>query len=254
MVLHNPMVLSDKRILITGASAGIGRACAILLSQLGAKVVINGRHLESLKDTLQQMSGGGHSIAVFDMANTDELCEWFKSLSQAEGYFDGFVHCAGIQVTKPIRLFDQAFFDETMHVNLASAMAITKGFRLKRDRNKQGAIVFVASIAGLIGQTGNTLYGASKAGLMSLTRGLSMELLRDNIRVNCVAPALVDTEMVQRTKNSMTEAQFQHMLDQHPMGMGQPEDVANAVAFLLSDAAKWINAVTLPVEGGYLAN
>ncbi|MGL4474616.1 MAG: SDR family NAD(P)-dependent oxidoreductase, partial [Shewanella sp.] len=108
--------------------------------------------------------------------------------------------------------------------------------------------------AGLIGQTGNTVYGASKAGLMSLTRGLSMELLRDNIRVNCVAPALVATDMAERTKASMTEAQFQHMVNQHPMGLGQPEDVANAVAFLLSDAAKWINAVTLPVEGGYLAN
>ena len=81
-----------------------------------------------------------------------------------------------------------------------------------------------------------------------------MELLRDNIRVNCVAPALVETEMAQRTQESMTDAQYQHMLNQHPMGLGQPEDVANAVAFLLSDAAKWINAVTLPVEGGYLAN
>lgn len=202
MVLNNPMEFSGKRVLITGASAGIGRACAILLSQLGAKVIINGRQLESLQETLNLMSGDGHGIAIFDMAKTDELCEWFKSLSKTEGYFDGFVHCAGMQVTKPIRLFDQEFFDETMHVNLASAMAITKGFRLKRDRNKQGAIVFVSSIAGLIGQTGNTLYGASKAGLMSLTRGLSMELLRDNIRVNCVAPALVATEMAQRTKTA----------------------------------------------------
>lgn len=254
MTLNNPMDLSGKRILVTGASKGIGRACAILLSQLGARVVLNGRQVEQLNQTLALMSGEGHSIAVFDMAKTDELYDWFKSLTKTEGYFDSFVHCAGIQKTKPIRLFDQAFFDQTMHVNLASAMAIAKGFRTKRDRSKQGSIVFVSSIAGLIGQTGNTLYGASKAGLMSLTRGLAMELLRDNIRVNCVAPALIATEMAQRTKESMTESQFQHMLDQHPMGIGQPEDVANAVAFLISDAAKWINAITLPVEGGYLAN
>ena len=250
----NPMDLSGKRVLVTGASAGIGKACAVLLSQLGAKVILNGRNSKALEQTLTDLSGNGHVSAPFDMCDTDKLTDWVKMLVKEHGYIDGFVHCAGIQITKPIRLFDQAFFDETMHVNLASAMAISKGFRLKRDRSKQGAIVFVSSIAGLIGQTGNTLYGASKAGLMSLTRGLAMELLRDNIRVNCVAPALVATEMATRTQKSMTEAQFQHMLDQHPMGLGQPEDVANAVAFLLSDAAKWINAVTLPVEGGYLAN
>lgn len=248
------MDFSGKCVLVTGASAGIGRACAVLLAKLGATVILNGRNHTALEQTASSLEGHGHVCAPFDMADTDKLSGWIKSLVTEHGYIDGFVHCAGIQVTKPIRVFDQAFFDETMHINLASAMAIAKGFRLKRDRSKQGAIVFVSSIAGLIGQTGNTVYGASKAGLMSLTRGLSMELLRDNIRVNCVAPALVETEMAQRTQESMTDAQYQHMLNQHPMGLGQPEDVANAVAFLLSDAAKWINAVTLPVEGGYLAN
>jgi NAD(P)-dependent dehydrogenase (short-subunit alcohol dehydrogenase family) len=253
-MIKNPLDFSNKRVLITGASTGIGRACALLLSQLGAQLVLNGRNEMALQETLSLLSGSGHITAPFDMINTDELCDWVKSLTKDHGYLDCFVHCAGVQITKPIRLFNQAFFDETMHVNLASAMAIAQGFRMKRDRSKQGSIVFVASIAGLIGQTGNTVYGASKAGLMSLTRGLSMEFLRDNIRVNCVAPALVDTDMATRTQKSITDAQYQHMLNQHPMGVGEPSDVANAVAFLLSDAAKWINSVTLPVEGGYLAN
>jgi NAD(P)-dependent dehydrogenase (short-subunit alcohol dehydrogenase family) len=253
-MIKNPLDFSNKRVLITGASTGIGRACALLLSQLGAQLVLNGRNETALQETLSLLSGSGHITAPFDMINTDELCDWVKSLTKDHGYLDCFVHCAGVQITKPIRLFNQAFFDETMHVNLASAMAIAQGFRMKRDRSKQGSIVFVSSIAGLIGQTGNTVYGASKAGLMSLTRGLSMEFLRDNIRVNCVAPALVDTDMATRTQKSITDAQYQHMLNQHPMGVGEPSDVANAVAFLLSDAAKWINSVTLPVEGGYLAN
>jgi NAD(P)-dependent dehydrogenase (short-subunit alcohol dehydrogenase family) len=253
-MIKNPLDFSNKRVLITGASTGIGRACALLLSQLGAKLVLNGRNETALQETLSLLSGSGHITAPFDMFNTDELCDWVKSLTKNHGYLDCFVHCAGVQITKPIRLFNQAFFDETMHVNLASAMAIAQGFRMKRNRSKQGSIVFVSSIAGLIGQTGNTVYGASKAGLMSLTRGLAMEFLRDNIRVNCVAPALVATDMATRTQQSMTDAQYQHMLNQHPMGVGEPSDVANAVAFLLSDAAKWINSVTLPVEGGYLAN
>ncbi|WP_158770763.1 SDR family NAD(P)-dependent oxidoreductase [Paraglaciecola sp. L1A13] len=253
-MIKNPLDFSGKRVLVTGASSGIGRACSILLSELGAKLVLNGRNLDSLKSTMSLLEGNGHVLAPFDMADTNGLCDWVKTVTKEHGYLDNFVHCAGLQITKPIRMFDQAFFDDTMHVNLASAMAISQGFRIKRDRSKQGSIVFVASIAGLIGQTGNTVYGASKAGLMSLTRGLSMELLRDNIRVNCVAPALVETDMAVRTKQSMTDAQYQHMLNQHPMGIGEPKDVANAVAFLLSDAAKWINSVTLPVEGGYLAN
>jgi len=249
-----PMNFLGKRILITGASTGIGRACAVLLSQLGATLVLNGRDETQLANTLSLLDGDGHHVAPFDMSDIDNLCGWVKTISKQHGYLDGFVHCAGVQITKPIRLFDQQFFDQTMHVNLASAMAITKGFRQRRDKNRPGAIVFVSSIAGLIGQTGNIVYGTSKAGLMSLTRGLSMELLRDNIRVNCVAPALVATEMAQRTQQELNDMQYQHILDQHPMGIGQPSDVANAIAFLLSDSAKWINAVTLPIDGGYLAN
>lgn len=254
MSLANPLAMSDKRVLITGASAGIGRATAQLLAELGATLVLNGRNVEALEETRLLLAGEGHLLAPFDMADTDQLSQWVTDLSRVSGTLDGFVHCAGIQVTRAIRTFDQQFFDETMRINLASALAITKGFRQKRDRRKPAAIVLVASIAGLIGQTGNIVYGASKAGLMSITRGLAMELLRDNIRVNCVAPALINTDMAAKTQASMTEQQFQHILNQHPMGLGEPRDVANAIAFLLSDAARWINAITLPVEGGYLAN
>lgn len=240
--------------LITGASSGIGRATAVILASLGAKLILNGRQQTTLLETHSLLEGDDHHIAVFDMAQTDALADWLISLKREHGNLDGLVHCAGIQVTRSVRNFDRAFFDETMHINLASAFALIKGFRYKRDRSVQGAVVLVSSIAGFIGQPGNVVYGASKAGMMSATRGLAMELLRDNIRVNCVAPAMIDTDMATRTKEGMTEAQFQHILNQHPMGLGAPADVAYAIAFLLSDAAKWINAVTLPVEGGYLAN
>lgn len=250
----NPLDMSGKLFLVTGASAGIGRSTAELLAKLGARLIINGRNEKALEDTLAVFHGKDHVMAPFDMAKIDELANWVKSLTQKYGAIDGLVHCAGIQKNQAIRSFDQNTFDEIMHVNLASAMALVKGFRFKSDKNKSKAIVFVASIGGFIGQPGNTIYGASKAGLMSLTRGLAMELLRDNIRVNCVAPALVETEMASRTQSSMNTEQFQHIVDQHPMGLGQPEDIAHPIAFLLSDSARWINAVTLPVEGGYLAN
>ncbi|MCL2913057.1 SDR family oxidoreductase [Shewanella corallii] len=250
----NPLDLTGKHILVTGASAGIGRATCVLLASLGARLMIHGRNEAELNRTLTMLAGDNHSMSLMDMSQTDELAPWVQQLAAEHGHFDGFVHCAGVQITKSIRSFDAEFFDQTMRTNLASALAISRGFRYRRPKAQQGSIVLVSSIAGLIGQPGNIVYGASKAGLMSATRGLAMELLRDNIRVNCVAPAMVETEMAQRTRDDMTQAQFAHIEAQHPMGLGKPEDVANAIAFLLSDAAKWINAVTLPVEGAYLAN
>lgn len=253
------MQMNAQTVLVTGASAGIGRACCVLLASLGARVILSGRNTDELEQTLALMQAceheqQSHIVAPFDMSDVDGIADWITSLKQEHGDIKGLVHCAGVQITKSVRAFDQAFFDHTMRTNLASAMALAKGFRKKRDKSVQGSIVLVASIAGLIGQAGNIVYGASKAGMISATRGLAMELLRDNIRVNCVAPALVETEMAEKTRQSMTPAQFQHIIDQHPMGIGTPEDVANAIAFLLSDSARWINAVCLPVEGGYLAN
>ena len=248
------MQMHGQRVLVTGASAGIGRASAIMLADLGASVILHGRDRNRLEQTQKRLADGQHHIVTQDLSDTDAIAPWLQTLRQEQGEIRGLVHCAGIQETKSIRAFDQAFFDHIMHTNLASALALAKGFRVKRDRKQAASIVLVSSIAGLIGQPANIVYGASKAALISATRGLAMELLRDNIRVNAVAPALVETEMAEKTRNSMTDAQYQHILDQHPMGIGQPEDVASAITFLLSDAARWINAVCLPVEGGYLAN
>ena len=246
---------SQHTILVTGASAGIGRQTATLLAELGATVVLSGRDegkLTAVKTALP--NSDAHHVCPFDLRAIDDIPNWLKSVQQSHGHLHGLVHCAGLQETHSVRQFDLAKFDRIMHTNLASGFALCRGFRAQRDKTRTGAIVMVASIAGFIGQPGNTIYGASKAGLMSLTRGMAMELLRDNIRVNAVAPALINTDMLTQTQASMTSAQFDQIQARHPMGIGEPEDVANAVAFLLSDAAKWINAVCLPVDGGHMAN
>ncbi|MCK5575899.1 MAG: SDR family oxidoreductase [Sphingomonadales bacterium] len=249
----NPMDMSSRTVLVTGASAGIGRAVAILMSQLGARVILNGRNEERLNTTLENLSGEGHIVAAHDLSDMNGIAPWMKSLGQEYGPMNGVVHCAGIQVTKPVRIVDEAFFDETMRTNLGSALALARGFRQKACKGSPASMVFVSSVSGFIGQPGNAVYAASKGGLLSAMRALAIEFLRDDIRVNAVAPALVETEMAQKARDGMTADQYQYMLDQHPMGIGKPEDVANAIAFLLSDASRWINAVTLPVEGAYLA-
>ncbi len=246
---------SQHTILVTGASAGIGKSIATLLAELGATIVLSGRDETKLASVKAQLvNRDAHYVCPFDLGEVDAIPAWLKTLSKTHGHLHGLVHCAGLQETYSVRQFDLAKFDRIMHTNLASGFALCRGFRAQRDKNRASAIVMVASIAGLIGQPGNTIYGASKAGLMSLTRGMAMELLRDNIRVNAVAPALINTDMVAQTQASMTAEQFAQIQARHPMGIGEPEDVASAVAFLLSDAAKWINAVCLPVDGGHLAN
>lgn len=249
-----PLVdLSGRHILVTGASAGIGRATAVLAARLGARVTANGRDPARLAETLALLAGEGHRAAAFDLSDTDAIPAWMKGQAGAGGPFDGLAHCAGVQVGKPVRAVDRGFFDQILHTNLLSALALARGFRQKGCHPGQGAMVLVSSVAAEIGQPGNVVYSAAKGGLVSATRGLAMEFLRDGIRVNCVAPAMVETEMMERFRQTTTADQFDAIRAAHPMGFGKPDDVAAGIAFLLSDASRWINGVMLPVDGGYLA-
>lgn len=251
--MTSPFTLTGRRILVTGASAGIGRATALILADLGAQVVVNGRNRERLAATLAALPGDGHATAAFDLADCDAIPGWIKELA-ADGPLSGIAHCAGTQSSKPVRGVDVAYFDQLMHANLLSALALARGLRQKGCcAGDGGAMVLVASVAAFIGQPGNVVYAASKGGLVAAARGLAMELLRDRIRVNCVAPAMVETEMMERFRQTTTKEQFDQIVAAHPMGFGKPDNVGNAIAFLLSEAACWINGVCLPVDGGYLA-
>jgi NAD(P)-dependent dehydrogenase (short-subunit alcohol dehydrogenase family) len=251
----NPMDLSGRQFLVTGASSGIGRETSILLSRLGATVVLSGRNREQLEHTARQLHRQCHHTAPFEMTDLEQIPAWIKTLAAAHGPFDGVVHSAGIQKTIPVRMLGPAMLDEIMRVNVSSAAMLARGFRQKGCRTPgTGSIVFLSSVHGIAGEAGVAAYSASKAALLGLTRSLAMELAPEGIRVNAIAPGFVQTEMVDRLKQALTAEQFSVIEKKHPLGIGNVRDVANGIAFLLADTGRWITGTTLVIDGGYTAH
>ncbi|HYC02674.1 MAG TPA: SDR family NAD(P)-dependent oxidoreductase [Azospirillaceae bacterium] len=247
---YNPMDLTGRHVLVTGASAGIGRATAEMLARLGARLTVTGRDEERLSGTLARLEGEGHRAAAFDLTRLDEVAGWMKGLAAEGGPFDGVAHCAGIQSLRPIRIFSAEYFDEMMRSNLGASLAIAKGLRQKGVRAERSSLVFVSSTAAEIAAPGNVVYAASKGGMLSATRGLAMELLSDGIRVNAVVPSVIETDLIERAKATLTAEQYEAMVGRQPLGAGRPEDVAHAIAFLLADTGRFITGASLVVDGG----
>lgn len=250
----NPMQLVNRSILVTGASSGIGRETAILLSQLGARVHLVGRNNEQLQKTHDMLVGTGHQQYAYDLAAIDDIPRWIKGITVEIGPLHGLVHSAGMQFTRPLRITTGAGMEDLMRVNVTSALTLAKGFRQKGVCASISSIVFVTSVMGIVGQPGQSAYSASKGALVALTKSLALELSREGIRVNCVAPGMVKTEMTDKMFQSMTPEQIAQVESMHPLGIGTPRDVANAVAFLLADSGGWITGSTLLVDGGYTAH
>ena len=240
--------------MVTGASAGIGRETAILLSRLGAKVVLTARDPVRLAETSGLLEGALHRVAPFDLGQIDAIPPWMKVVVAESGPLHGVVHCAGVQSALPLSQVNGSEMDNLLRINVASAVALAKGFRQKTVRShKGGSLVFVASVMGLVGSPCRSLYSASKSAIVGLTRSLALELVRDGIRVNCVAPAFVKTAMLDQMCALQGSAQTSLMAAAHPLGFGEPRDVACAIVFLIADTARWITGTTLVVDGGYTA-
>jgi NAD(P)-dependent dehydrogenase (short-subunit alcohol dehydrogenase family) len=249
---YNPMDMNGSTVLVTGASSGIGRAVSIMLSRLGARLVLVGRNPERMASTLDQLEGDHHVVTHFDLTEIQRIPAWMKEIAVEGETLHGLVHCAGIQTVTPIQFLTIEAFDRTMDINVRSSFGLAKAFRQKTIGANNGCIVFISSIMGIVGQPGASAYCASKGAMVAMTKALALELAP--IRVNCVAPAVVQTSMTEKFKSKLTEAQFDEVVKMHPLGLGRDVDVAHAVAFLLADTGRWITGTTLVVDGGYSAH
>ena len=250
----SPLDMTGRTILVTGASSGIGRATAILLSQLGARVVLVARNPETLARTLLQLEGVGHAVEPFDLSQYEGIPPWMRGVAGKHGLLDGLVHSAGIQMTAPLKALDAAQVENLWRINVLASLWLAKGYRQRGVNTGGGAIVYLSAAAGLVGSPAISAYSASKGAVIALTRSLAMELAREQIRVNCIAPGLVKSELFEEIARQITPEDLAAKERDQVLGLGSPADVAYAAVFLLSQASRWITGTTLVADGGGTAH
>lgn len=241
---YNPFTLRGRNILVTGASSGIGRSTAIECSRMGATLVITGRNEERLTDTLSQLTGKGHLAITADLNNEEDLLNLVDKCL----LLDGLVHCAGIMYYAPLLFINTEKIENIMKVNFVSPLLLTKSLLKKKKINKASSIVFVSSLAVNCATVGNGIYSASKGAIDSMSNVIALELSQKKIRVNCLLPGMVETELVEGL--GLTSEEILKDKQRYPLGYGQPEDVAYAAVYLLSDAARWLTGTKIVLDGG----
>jgi NAD(P)-dependent dehydrogenase (short-subunit alcohol dehydrogenase family) len=246
--------LKEKNILITGASSGIGKQCALTFSKLGANVILVARNEERLKNTFNAMKKGNHLLFSQDITEYEKLEELVSKSVEKAGKISGFVHSAGIETTLPMRNTETSNYENLFSINVIAGFELARIISKKKHLvNNGSSFVFISSVMGFLGQAGKIAYCSSKGSLISGAKAMALELISKNVRVNCISPGMIQTELLNKMFGKISEESISEIKKMHPLGLGKPEYIANACVFLLSDASRWITGTNLIVDGGYSA-
>ena len=248
----NPIDLTGRRILVTGASSGIGRATAAHLSKLGANLVLVARNEAALRETLSRLEDGDHSWRAVDLSDIAAIEPLIKEITAEKGPLSGLAHCAGTGDVRSLPMTKYDFLHRVMLINFYAFVELARCFCKRGHFAERSSVVGVSSVASPRGEKAKLAYSASKAAMDSAVRVMALELWEKGIRVNTVVPGLIRTEMHERFIKVVGEDAAKAEVGKQFMGIGEPVDVANAIAFLLSDAAKLISGTALSVDGGWL--
>lgn len=244
--MANPFFLEGKTVVVTGASSGIGRATAILCAEMGAKVVALGRNEQRLAETMAQLQGEGHVLSAFDLNDETAMDTAIAALP----IIDGIANCAGVANMNPFQFVAKEEMDRVFSANFFSPVMLVNKLLKAKKLQKGSSVVFVSSVDGpKVVHAGNSVYSASKSALVGMARNMAVDLVGKKIRVNSVLPGTTDTEMI-RTAN-VTEEMLQETAKALPMKrFAVPQEIANAIVFLLSEASSYITGAELVVDGG----
>ena len=249
--MFNPFTLKEKTIIVTGASSGIGRQCAIDCSKMGAKIILIARNQERLEETLCSLDNNDHQVYSYDLTQIDGIKDLANEIVSSNGKINGLIHAAGIEITKPIKLLEPCDFEMIYRTNNLSGFELMRQLSSIKNMNKGGSIIFISSITAIIGRSGVAAYAASKGAMISATKTFALELAKRHIRVNCISPGTILTPMMQNYLNDLDEISRQKRVDGFPLGLGETTDISNACIYLLSDASRWITGQNIIIDGGY---
>lgn len=242
---NNPFSLQGKNVFVTGASSGIGRAIAVLCSQFGANVSITARREGKLKETLSLMTGANNKVLVADLSTQEGIDNLVDQLPK----LDGIVHCAGIGSRLLCKSVTREEIDKVMGVNFIAPVMLQTTLLAKKKLNKDSSIVFIASYGANSPAIANSIYSASKGAIISYANCLALEVAPRGIRVNCISPAMVWTDLI--VKDGIDAETLKEDEKKYPLGRyGKPEDIAPLAVYLLSDSSSWMTTTNVKITGG----
>lgn len=249
--MNNLMDMTNKHIVITGASQGIGRATCIQVAKLGAKLSLIARNIDKLKETLSMIEGNGHKLYSFDLNNLDNIEDLMVKIAEEQGKIDGLVHCAGIGSNRPIKMTKPSYVEELTKINYFAFVELLRIASLKRISNDNASFVGVSSVAGTHGEKSQGAYAGTKGAMNAIVHSFAKELSSRKIRVNTIAFGMVDTDAFREFAE--TGCDVEELLHNQILGVIPPNYAANAICFLLSDSGKYITGSTLNYDAGILA-